>query len=411
MWSKNRNYFCVMTPTNSSKKIICIVGGGPAGMLAAIELSKTHEVHLYEQGKTLGRKFLVAGKGGFNLSNQHKGFELIEKYDPSSYFTPILEKFDTSKTRNFLKDLDIPTFVGSSGRIFPKPGIKPIAVLNAFKDRLIDQGVRFHFEHKFVDFTNEQIVFQTPKEKIVTSFDCCIFALGGASWSVTGSKGDWRAIFESKGIRTKPFIPSNCGVHVQGFTSQLIEDFEGTPLKNIAIRCRDTIVKGEAVLTPYGFEGNAIYPMAALLGKELKTHGKTSIFIDFKPFNTPAELLKKIGNTTKPKNYGYLFKLSKVQLALLKNFTDKITYTTPALLVKKIKNLEIPVTHLRPLEEAISCKGGISLDELNQELALKKIPNIYIAGEMFDWDTITGGYLLQGCFATAYSVAQAILKN
>jgi predicted flavoprotein YhiN len=122
-------------------------------------------------------------------------------------------------------------------------------------------------------------------------------------------------------------------------------------------------------------------------------------------------LLKKIGNTTKPKNYGYLFKLSKVQLALLKNFTDKTTYTTPALFVKKIKNLEIPVTHLRPLEEAISCTGGISLDELTQELALKKIPNIYIAGEMFDWDTITGGYLLQGCFATAYAAAQAILKN
>jgi predicted Rossmann fold flavoprotein len=256
-----------MTPTNPSKKIICIVGGGPAGMLAAIELSKTHEVHLFEQGKTLGRKFLVAGKGGFNLSNQHKGFELREKYDPSSFFTPILEKFDTAKTRNFLKDLGIPTFVGSSGRVFPKLGIKPIAVLNAFKNRLIAQGVRFHFEHKFVDFTSEQIVFQTPKEKIVISFDDCIFALGGASWSVTGSKGDWRAIFESKGIRTKPFNPSNCGIHVQGFASQLIEDFEGSPLKNIAIRCGDTIVKGEAVLTPYGFEGNAIYPIAALLGK------------------------------------------------------------------------------------------------------------------------------------------------
>jgi uncharacterized flavoprotein (TIGR03862 family) len=400
-----------MNPYANSREVIRIIGGGPAGMMAAIELSKTHEVHLYEKGKTLGRKFLVAGKGGFNLSNQTTGKDLYDQYDPSHLFSVLLQQFDTHKTREFLAKLGIPTYIGSSGRVFPEAGIKPIHVLNAFKNRLIAQGVQLYFEHEFVDFDAKKISFQTSLGTHVAFFDRCVFALGGASWSVTGSKGDWLKIFQQKGIYTTPFAPSNCGLHVSGLNPELIAQFEGSPLKNIAIRCEHKIVKGEAVLTNYGLEGNAVYPIAAIARKELETHKKTAVFLDFKPFNTQDELLQKISPQTRTKNYSYLFKLSKVQLGILKNFTDKETYTTPALFVEKLKNLEIPIIGLRPIEEAISTVGGISRDSVNSDLTLKKIPNIYVAGEMFDWDTITGGYLLQGCFATAHAVARSILNS
>lgn len=392
-------------------KIIRIIGGGPAGMMAALELSTTHEVHLYEKGKTLGRKFLVAGKGGFNLSNQATGKDLYDQYDPLHLFSVLLQQFDTQKTREFLEKLGIPTYIGSSGRVFPEIGIKPIVVLNALKNKLIAQGVQLYFEHEFVDFNTKKIYFQTPTETHTYPFDDCIFALGGASWSVTGSKGDWLEIFQKKGIHTTPFAPSNCGLHIQGFNPQLIAQFEGIPLKNIAIRCHNKTVKGEAVLTNYGLEGNAVYPIAAIARKQLETHKKTAVFLDFKPFNTHEELLQKISSQTRTKNYSYLFKLSKVQLGILKNFTDKKTYTTPTLFVEKLKNLEIPIVGLRPIDEAISTVGGISMDAINSDLSLKKIPNIYIAGEMFDWDTVTGGFLLQGCFATGHAVAQNILRK
>jgi uncharacterized flavoprotein (TIGR03862 family) len=399
-----------MSRSDNFREIIRIIGGGPAGMMAALELSKLHEVHLYEKGKTLGRKFLVAGKGGFNLSNQDTGKNLQDQYAPPRFLDNILQKFDTQKTRVFLEALEIPTYIGSSGRVFPEKGIKPIEVLNAFKNKLIAQGVQLHFEHEFVDFDATKVSFQTSLGTHVVSFDRCVFALGGASWSVTGSNGNWLEIFQKKGIETKPFAPSNCGLDVPGLNPQWTKDLEGKPLKNISIRCQDKNVKGEAVLTEYGLEGNAVYPIAAVVRENLATAENTAVFLDFKPSHTVEQLLSKIGPQTRTKNYRYLFKLSKLHISILKNFTDKQTYTTPSLFVETLKNLEIPISSLRPIEEAISTVGGIATEALNPNLSLKKIPNIYIAGEMFDWDTITGGYLLQGCFSTGYAVAQNILK-
>lgn len=393
------------------RKKIIIVGGGPAGMLSAIELSKTHEVHLYEKGKTLGRKFLVAGKGGFNLSNNAIEDDLLKQYNPSKFFEPILKNFDSEATSNWLKDLGIPTYVGSSGRIFPKKGIKPIEVLNALKNRMLEQGVHFHFEHEFTAFNSSQIDFIHNEKRRIVSFDKCVFALGGASWSVTGSKGDWLSAFEKNNILTKPFQASNCGIICNSFQKEFLDEFEGFPLKNITISCHHKTFKGEALISSYGFEGNAIYPISAEVRNKLSNHKTAAIFIDLKPFNSEEELIQKLNTNTKAKNYKYLFNLNKLQLALIKNFSDKETYLNPILFVKKLKSLEIPITGLRPVEEAISTVGGIALEEIDLNLSLKKIPNIYIAGEMFDWDTITGGYLLQGCFSTGFHVAQNIIKS
>jgi uncharacterized flavoprotein (TIGR03862 family) len=398
-----------VTDSNPKKKIV-IVGGGPAGMMAAIELSKTHEVHLFEKGKTLGRKFLVAGKGGFNITNSTLENELTSKYTPEKSFEYFLQDFDTTATRNWLQELGIPTYTGSSGRVFPEKGIKPIEVLNALKSRILSQGGTLYFEHEFIDFDTEQIELIHKGQRKTETFDFCIFALGGGSWPITGSKGDWLPIFEKKNIQTKPFEASNCGLEIN-FKDKEIEPFIGSPLKNIRVSYHEKTIKGEAVISSYGLEGNAIYPISRIVREALKNDTQPFIEIDLKPFNTETELFQKITETTHPKNYAYLFKLHKVQIALIKSFTDKETYLNPKLFVKSIKKIKIPVESLRSVEEAISTVGGISFSELRPDLSLKKISNIYIAGEMFDWDTITGGYLLQGCFSTGMIVAKAIISK
>ncbi len=392
----------------SSKKIV-IIGGGPAGLLAATELSKNFTVHLYEQEKSVGKKFLVAGKGGFNLTNSATGKELISKYTPTELLKTPLQNFDTQATQKWLKGIGIDTYTGSSGRVFPSKGIKPIQVLNAIRESLIKLNVNLHLDHKFVDFNEGSVTFLHKGEQIKTSFDYCIFALGGASWKITGSKGNWRPVFEKNNITTKVFEPSNCGI-TTNFDNKNLDAIIGNPLKNIRITCNSYSVKGEAVISKYGFEGNAIYPISSIVRESLKQNLPTEISIDFKPFNTESELLQKCNSSIKPKNYGYIFKLNKTQLTLIKAYTTKDTYLDVEKFTKSIKNLKIPITGLRPIDEAISTVGGIHCDELNDNLSLKKIPNIYIAGEMFDWDTITGGYLLQGCFSTAYTAAKAILE-
>ena len=388
------------------KKII-IVGGGPAGMLAAIELSKTHDVHLFEKGKTLGRKFLVAGKGGFNLTNRAVGAELSANYSPSFLFKNALKHFDSSQTRSWLENLGIPTYVGSSGRVFPEKGIKPIQVLNALKKRLCAQHTQVHYEHEFVDFTPQKIRFLYKGVLVESSYDSCIFALGGASWSVTGSDGDWLEIFKEKGLQTRPFEPSNCGLNC-AFPEDFLKTHLGKPLKNIRISCQGTTVKGEAIVSSYGLEGNAVYPLSKIVRNALKQCQQVSVEVDLKPFNTELQLMQKVTPQTLPKNYAYLFRLTKTQMDFAKAHTDKETYLNARMFAKALKKLTVPVQSLRSVEEAISTVGGIDSEELSSNFSLKKIPNIYCVGEMFDWDTVTGGYLLQGCFSSAFAAAKAI---
>jgi uncharacterized flavoprotein (TIGR03862 family) len=396
-----------------SGKQIIIIGGGPAGLMAADALSPYHEVHIYDKEKSVGQKFLVAGKGGFNITNSLQGEELVMKYSPQYFLKDALLDFDSVAVREWLLQMGIPTFVGSSGRVFPEKGLTPADILKKLKEKLVQQGVEIHLKHSFTGFgVNESLTFKNGRNKVDVRADYFIFALGGASWPVTGSTGEWRKIFNAADIRTLPFQSSNCGIHVN-WPDSIKTIHAGKPLKNIAVSVNGIEQKGEVLITEYGLEGNAIYPIVPEIRKSLTTNETSQIVLDLKPFNTSEQLIRKIQGKTsaKTKNYAEIFNLDSVQLAIIKAFTSKETFLSPALFAASLKNIMITVQSLRPVEEAISTIGGVDLNELNTDFSFKKLPNCFAIGEMLDWDAPTGGFLLQGSFAMGHWVGKKILER
>lgn len=390
------------------KKSVALIGGGPANLLLAFLLGESFDVTIYEKEKSIGRKFLVAGKGGFNLTNELTGEKLTQQYTPSDFLTEALLNFDSQKTRNWLKEIGIPTFVGSSGRIFPEKGIKPIEVLDAIRHNLTKKNVKILTHHSFTGFNEiRQPIIKNNSTEFAVHADYVVFALGGASWAQTGSDGKWTSAFEEFDISCLPFQSSNCGVNIN-WPKDFVTHHAGKPLKNITLTCGKKTITGEALITDYGLEGNAIYPSVPAIRTSLNQDKTPLLTIDFKPNNNTEQLIAKTSKKTTSKTYEKTFKLNKVEFALLKSFTSKEEFLDPKTFVKKIKSLSVPITGLRPIDEAISTVGGITIEELNNDFSLKKIPNLYVAGEMINWDAPTGGFLLQGCFSTAYTVAQSI---
>jgi hypothetical protein len=395
-----------------TRKKILIAGSGPAALIAADVLSNSCDVHIFEKNEAPGKKFLVAGKGGFNLTNSLTGEELLNKFSPKEFFKPILQEFDSVATRNWLKELGIPTYEGSSGRIFPEKNIKPITVLQKIREKLSAKNVQFHFGHEFIRFGENNIpVFRNKEGEIIFKADHSLFALGGASWPVTGSTGTWTKAFGEKGIKILPFQSSNCGVNVE-WPEEFRTKFAGMPVKNISLRVNDFTIKGEALITEYGLEGNAIYPCIPAVRNSFAENNKAEIHFDLKPDSSPEELKAKLPEveniaykTNETAAYKEVFNLDKARMGLLKTFTTKEEFLEPELFLQKLKDLAIPVTGIRKVEEAISTIGGIVLDEVDENLRLKKLPNVSVAGEMLDWDAPTGGFLLQGCFSTGYFAA------
>lgn len=393
-----------------SRKETAIIGGGPSAMLAADFLSPFYNVTIFEKEKSIGQKFLVAGKGGFNLTNSLTGIELAAQYSPQEFMQDAILNFDSNSLRVWLSDLGIETFVGTSGRVFPVKGIKPAEVLNKIKEKLLSQNVKIKQGYEFVAFDDDKKAIITHEEKSKSILaDYYIFALGGASWSITGSDGKWKKYFEDIGINTIPFEASNCGVNIK-WDNHIIENHAGKPLKNISVTVGGTTCKGEAVITNYGLEGNVIYPLIPKIRELLNNKSKAKIVIDFKPDNSSNDLLKKVTSNISSKNYGKIFNLKREQLSLIKNFSTKEEFLSLASFVKKIKGLTISVESLRDIEEAISTIGGIDTNELNKDFSLKKYPNIYCIGEMVNWDAPTGGFLLQGSFSMGYLCAISLIR-
>ncbi|MDQ3101184.1 MAG: NAD(P)-dependent oxidoreductase [Bacteroidota bacterium] len=377
---------------------MAIIGGGPAGMMAAHFLSPHHEVHLYEQKRNIGRKFLVAGEGGFNLTNQLEGEDLVQQYSPPDFMRPFIEAFGSADLRSWLRSIGIETFIGSSGRVFPVNGLRPIHVLQAIRNSLIKAEVIIHTEHRFTGFDHHAIpIIDRFGERSTIQADRYFFALGGASWPSTGSDGKWCEAFRAIGIRVRPFRASNCGVEVDMPVSLLVH--AGRPLKNISISCAAKSLRGEFSITTYGLEGNAIYPIVPFIRSALENGEVFAIKIDLKP-DIPLDVLIERTTLAAATKSARAPMLDRTSTAFLKAFTSREIFHDPGSLAKAIKNLQVPIRALRPIEEAISSVGGISLEEVGNSLQLLRHPHLFVMGEMLDWDAPTGGSLLQGCFST-----------
>jgi uncharacterized flavoprotein (TIGR03862 family) len=393
-------------------KIVAIIGGGPSAlMLAAMLDEKKYHIHIYEKNAAVGRKFLVAGDGGFNLTHSESIESFIMRYTPHEFLEESLRSFTNLDLCDWLKSIGIETYTGSSKRIFPVKGIKPIEVLNAFLAKMKEKNVRVHTLHKWQGWNEtNQLIFQNKKKEIVVDADITVFALGGASWTVTGSDGAWLNIFKKKGIQILPFQASNCAYNVQ-WPDGFLNKNEGQWLKNISVSTEDLVKNGELVITKFGLEGGAVYALSPLLRKQIRTNGVAKINIDFKSTFSQEELIQKLSIKTTKSITQLLsaeLKLTDTQIALLKTFVSKEDFLNIEKLTSLIKTFPVSLNGTAPIDEVISTVGGIALGEVDKNFQLNKLPNYYVLGEMLDWDAPTGGYLLQGCFSMAAWLAKGL---
>jgi uncharacterized flavoprotein (TIGR03862 family) len=385
---------------------VAIIGGGPAGMIAASVLASHAEVDLYERQRTVGRKFLVAGDGGLNLTNATEGEAHLAHYSPQERLRPIITAFGPNELRAWFSSLGVETYVGSSGRVFPQRGLRPAEVLQRLRAHLNERGVRIHTEHAFVGFDpHARPLIEAAGTRMVLDHPCCLFALGGASWPVTGSTGDWLDHFAAISVATVPFAASNCGVEVP--LPEALRIHAGKPLKNIRASAGLHALRGELTITAQGVEGNAIYPLVPVLREALLNGGTAELVIDLKPDLSEEAITERLRSTRWNERPAAL-RLDRTAMAFFKAFTPKQRYLDGNCWAADLKAVRVPVNGLRPIPEAISTVGGIALSEVAPDLSLLRYPHLFVAGEMLDTDAPTGGFLLQGAFAMGYHAAMGI---
>jgi len=392
------------------KRSISIIGGGASALMLGCSLDrKKFNVCIYEKNAAPGRKFLVAGDGGLNLTHSEAPEKFSERYTPDSFLANAFHHFSNHDFINWLRAHDIPTYTGSSGRVFPQKGIKPIEVLNRLLEHVKNNDVQWQLKHEWLGFSeNGELLFNNNEQQLSVKSDYVIFCLGGASWPVTGSTGNWADHFREKNIQVHPFEASNCAFRVE-WTEALLAKAEGKALKNIHLSCSDKTHAGEVVITRFGLEGSGIYPLSPQIRQQLHAQQQATIHLDLKPSVSRDSLVKKLRDKKIKTNYTAHIKeqlhLNEVQLTLLKHLVSKEDFLNAELLCKHIKHLPIAVSGTGPVDEAISTIGGIALSETDAQFQLKKMPRHFIVGEMLDYDAPTGGYLLQSCFSMAKFLA------
>ncbi len=355
----------------------------------------------------MGRKFLVAGKGGLNLTHSEELEAFTTRYQgpdqPEDFWPRALAGFDNKAIRAWAARLDVGTFVQKSGRVYPK-ALKAAPLLRRWVEKLRVQGVDFRMSHRLISLSSGEASFDSPEGEVSLQADAIILALGGGSWPQTGSDGAWVEPLEKAGIGVSPLSSANCGWEV-AWSPELAEQLEAQPLKNVVATVGSQMAPGEIMLTNYGMEGGPLYA----LGPVLRAMTEPAITLDFKPTFTIEKLVAKMESAKKNflKESQYRWKLSEPMRLILDHFHGP--FNSVEELARHAKACCIPLTRPRPLEEAISSAGGVPWRGLNDELMIKDLPGVFVAGEMIDWEAPTGGYLLQGCFASGTLAAEAAL--
>ena len=395
-------------------KTVVVVGGGVSGLFASfILVEKNIRVDLYEKTDKPGKKYLLAGSKHLNITNTEKPEVFLSRYKGGEgSFRKILSSFSPDDLIKWYKDLGIETFTGNRGQVFPL-SLSAEEILKRWLS-VLEKSPLFslHKGHRLVEITcDNSLVFQSNEKNITVKTDFAVFALGGGSWPGTGSDGKWKSIFEKKGITVSPLKPANCGFEVS-WKKPFINKGEALPLKNIKLSIGNLFSRGEIVLTDYSIEGSGIYSIGHEIREVLLKEGRAFVGIDLFPDLDPESIgrrLEKPRGKTSWSNYlRKTLGIEGVRYSLLRELIPFDGAGNIASDPAVFKNLRLEIIKTRPLVEAISTAGGISFDELDSNMMLKKIPGFYIAGEMADWEAPTGGYLLQGCFSTAYAAAADI---
>ncbi|MDD5214111.1 MAG: TIGR03862 family flavoprotein [Methylococcales bacterium] len=398
-------------------KQVAIIGAGAAGLMAAEMLSQAADVHVtvYDSMPSAGRKFLMAGKGGMNISHAENFEKFVTRYGTrQAQLEPFLTAFTPTDLRAFLSELGIETFVGTSRRIFPKE-MKAAPLLRAWLHRLRSRDVQFAMRHRWLGWQNhdtQKLIFDTPTgEKIVTA-DVVILALGGASWAKLGSTGAWVEILHAEGVKVETLKPSNCGFDVE-FSEFFKNRFAFQPLKNVSLKFGNFSQKGDLMLTENGVEGGLIYAASALLRDEIEKNGTATFYLDLFPDKTHEQLLQKLskprGKLSTAQFWRKQIGLEGVKAGLVREILPIDLLSSSAKVMEILKNLPLTATAPRPIDEAISSAGGVDFSELTENLMLRKLPNVFCAGEMLDWEAPTGGYLLTACLATGRAAGLGVI--
>ncbi|ABP78578.1 MULTISPECIES: TIGR03862 family flavoprotein [Stutzerimonas] len=407
----------VATMPQPSSFRVAIIGGGPAGLMAAEVLGQAGvNVDLYDAMPSVGRKFLLAGVGGMNITHAEDYAAFVSRYgERAGDLRPLLDAFSPDSLREWIHGLGIDTFVGSSGRVFPSD-MKAAPLLRAWLKRLRESGVQLHTRQRWLGWDEHGALrIAGPQGETQVEADATLLALGGGSWARLGSDGAWVPSLQNRGIAIAPLQPANCGFEVAGWSEHLREKFAGAPLKTVSLALPgEAPRKGEFVLTATGIEGSLVYALSAPIRNTINRDGAATVLLDLLPDRTLTQIASALarprGSQSMAKHLHRQLKLDGVKAALLRELTDATTFQAPQALAAAIKALPIRLVRPRPLDEAISSAGGVPFEELDEDLMLRRLPGVFCAGEMLDWEAPTGGYLLTACFASGRAAAEGMLR-